>query len=336
MSARNSKPASVVKVNWTARITTFLAIFMLSACSNVNTSSDSKRASPVYITSEQISTTLLPELDAVAGGQATDLKGNSIQVKDPSRIVSVASGAAEIVAALGLTKNLVGRDIASQSKALESVVAVTDAHALSVEKVLAQRPTLLIIDEQTSPSQSLDAIADAGVQIIEIKPAWKISEIAPRIQQIAQALGVPQQAQQLNDQIQIEIQPRTKLKVAFLYLRGTSSIYLLGGKGSGADAMIQAAGGNDVGALAGLGPFTPLTPEALSKSAPDVILVMTKGLASVGGLTGLGQLPGVAQTPAGKNKQVIAVDDGMLLAFGAETKSVIEEMKVAFSQMVAS
>lgn len=313
-----------------------MVIISLVGCSSAKTGIEANHSDPIFITSNQISATVLPETVAIAGGKATGFQGKTTRVKDPSRIVSVASGAAEIVAALGLVRNLVGRDIASESKALDGVATVTDAHALSVEKVLAQKPTLLIIDEQTSPTQSLTTIANAGIQIIQIESAWKISEIAPRILEIAEALGVPMQAEKLNNKLLIQNPPRTKLKVAFLYLRGTSSIYLLGGKGSGADAMIQAAGANDVGALANLGPFTPLTPEALSKSAPDVLLVMTKGLSSVGGLAGLLQLPGVAQTPAGKTKQVIAVDDGLLLAFGADTKNVIAKLQIAFNQMKAS
>lgn len=320
----------------TARLAALLAILSLAACSGSNSVIESQRTDAIFITSKQISATLLPAAETVAGGSATNMNGEKTVVKDPSRIVSVASGAAEIVVALGLGANLVGRDIASDSPALKNVAAVTDAHALSVEKVLAQKPTLLIIDEQTGPSESLSAIANAGIQIIQIQSAWKISDIAPRITQIANALGVPTQANKLNRELLIQDQPLTKLKVAFLYLRGTSSIYLLGGKGSGADAMIRAAGANDVGASAGLGAFTPLTPEALSKSAPDVLLVMTKGLASVGGLQGLLQLPGVAQTPAGKYKQVVAVDDGLLLAFGADTKNIIERLTAAFSQMRTS
>jgi iron complex transport system substrate-binding protein len=121
------------------------------------------------------------------------------------------------------------------------------------------------------------------------------------------------------------------LRVAFLYLRGTSAIYLLGGKGSGADDLITRAGGVDVGAEAGLPPFTPLTAEALANLNPDVILVMTKGLESVGGVAGLTQLPGVAQTSAGREGRVIAVDDTVLLSFGPRTSALVQLMAKALA-----
>jgi len=109
-------------------------------------------------------------------------------------------------------------------------------------------------------------------------------------------------------------------------LRGPSSIYLIGGPGSGADSLINAIGGTDVGAQTLKNPFNTLTSEALAKANPDLILVMTKGLQSVGGISGLINLPGVAQTNAGKAKRVLSVDDSLLLSFGPRTPALLTVM----------
>jgi len=314
-----------------------MGVLLVTSCASKGSSEINPASDGIYyIHSQDMPSVELPAIDPQAGGTATDYRGKPVTVKDPSRIISVASGAAEIVAALGLGHNLVGRDIASESATTASVPVVTDAHAVSVEKVLARKPTLFIVDAQTSPTQSLDAIARSGVQVIQIPQAWSLPEVQPRITALGIALGVPQQAEQLDTQLDITMASPGKLRVAFLYLRGTASIYLLGGKGSGADAMIAAAGGIDVGAQANLNPFTPLTPEALAQAKPDVLLVMTKGLKSVGGLSGLLSLPGVSQTPAGVNKQIIAVDDGLLLAFGVDTKNLVSALQVALSNVASS
>ena len=68
------------------------------------------------------------------------------------------------------------------------------------------------------------------------------------------------------------------------------------------------------------------TAEALIEADPDV-LVMTEGLASVGGVDGLVKLPGVAQTDAGVQGRVIAVDDRVLLSFGARTPSLVAALR---------
>jgi iron complex transport system substrate-binding protein len=112
--------------------------------------------------------------------------------------------------------------------------------------------------------------------------------------------------------------------VAFLYMRGTAGVYLIAGDGSGADSMIEAAGAIDAGTAMGIDkPFTPITSEALVEAAPDVILMTTTGLASVGGIDGLVQIPGIAQTPAGRHRRVITQEDGVLYSFGARTPAAL-------------
>jgi iron complex transport system substrate-binding protein len=76
-----------------------------------------------------------------------------------------------------------------------------------------------------------------------------------------------------------------------------------------------------------------LTAESLAALNPDVILVMSKGLESVGGVQGLLKLPGVAQTNAGKNSAVIDVDDSLLLSFGPRTPSLVEALAIALSKV---
>lgn len=83
----------------------------------------------------------------------------------------------------------------------------------------------------------------------------------------------------------------------------------------------------DAGAASGLGKdFTAITSEALAEAAPDAILVMSKGLASVGGVDGLVRIPGVAQTPAGMDRRIVSVEDGVLLNYGPRTDQVLKSV----------
>ena len=61
-------------------------------------------------------------------------------------------------------------------------------------------------------------------------------------------------------------------------------------------------------------------------AAPDVIVVTTSGLESVGGIDGLLQVPGVAQTPAGASKTVLDYDDQKLLGGGPRTGTALREL----------
>lgn len=254
----------------------------------------------------------------------------------PQRIVSLANGVAETLVAVGAGPRVVGRDETSTAPQLDGVPVLTRAHAVSAESVLATSPDLVIVDAATSPPEALDQIAAAGVPIVEVPEAWTLADVPKRANAVARAAGIvnstDSSAQWAAGTATAE-DAGARPTVAFLYLRGTSAIYLLGGEGSGADALIEAAGGTDVGSQQGLGPFTPLTAEALAAADPDILLVMTNGLESVGGATGLTALPGVAQTRAGRDGRILAVEDTLLLAFGPRTGALVDELQAAFAEL---
>ena len=163
-----------------------------------------------------------------------------------------------------------------------------------------------------------------------------MADINVKIRAVGAAIGASKSAEALiamMEQNSSAASVPNKPRVAFLYLRGTSSVYLIGGPGSGADSLLQSLGAVDVGAAQLERPFNTLTAESLAALNPDVILVMSKGLESVGGVEGLLALPGVAQTNAGKNSAIIDVDDSLLLSFGPRTPSLVQALADAFSKV---
>ena len=273
---------------------------------------------PVIITSDDV---------PLPGSRLAVLTENA-----PLRIVSLATGVAETLVALGLGDRIVGRDETSTATELSEVPVLTKAHAVSAERVLATSPDLVIIDASTSPPEAIEQIRSAGVAVVQIPEAWSPDDIAPRVRALADAVGLDADSAEAATATWLPSAPGAQPsapRVAFLYLRGTSAIYLLGGEGSGADALIEAAGGVDVGAESGLPAFTPLTAEALAAADPDVLLVMTGGLESVDGATGLVQLPGVAQTRAGEQGRIVAVEDTLLLSYGPRTGALVDALASA-------
>ena len=61
-------------------------------------------------------------------------------------------------------------------------------------------------------------------------------------------------------------------------------------------------------------------------AAPDVLLTTERSLRQIGGLAQLMQLPGVAQTPAGRDARIEAMDALFLLGFGPRTPAAIREL----------
>ena len=271
--------------------------------------------------------TLSISLSPTAQAAVSDINASQIslpmvhsgEVSRFKRIVALANGSAEIVAALGYAQDLVGRDIASTMPELKKIPIDESAMQVSAEAVLSQHPDLVFIDSNTSPATALTTLKAAKIPLVSVPSAFTLADIYAKESLIAKTLGVPLAGKALQAQVSSLKSPKTGIKVAFLYLRGTASIYLIGGPGSGADSILQADGFIDVGAANLKNPFNALTAEELIKLQPDVLLLMTKGLASVGGINGLVQLPGIAQTSAGQHKRVVTVDDSLLLSFGPRT-----------------
>jgi len=243
------------------------------------------------------------------------------------RVVALANGSAEIVAALGYKSILVGRDIASTMPELKTIPIDQSAMQVSAERVLSQHPDLIFIDSNTSPATALATLRAAKIPLISVPSAFTLADIYAKERAISKALAVPKAGKALESQVSALRFTKSPIKVAFLYMRGTASIYLIGGPGSGADSILQADGFTDVGAANLKNPFNALTAEELIKLQPDVLLLMTKGLNSVGGIKGLVAFPGIAQTPAGIHQRVVTVDDSLLLSFGPRTIPMAQKLR---------
>ena len=251
------------------------------------------------------------------------------------RIVTLANGSGEVVVALGGADRIVGRDETSNSPEIDQVPVVTKAHSVSAEQVIALNPDVVLIDAMTSPPEAIQQLRDSGISVVEVPEAWSSAEVSAKIKAIGAAIGAPAgaiESAQGNSVGSLNENIAVGNRVAFLYLRGTSAIYLLGGIGSGADSLIKESGAIDVGAEAGFDAFTPLTAEELVNLNPDTILVMADGLKSVGGVDGLFALPGLAQTDAAQTRQVVVVDDTLLLSFGPRTGALIAALNSSWKQ----
>ncbi|MEV5646830.1 ABC transporter substrate-binding protein [Nocardia sp. NPDC052254] len=266
--------------------------------------------------------------------------GSDVTVTSADRIVAVdRSGTlTQIVWALGLGSKLVGRSTSASFPAVRDVPSVAGGNgSINVEAVAVQRPTVFLTDTTSATPTMRDQLRALGITVVYFDPGRTLDGVVPQIRAVADALGVHEQGVKLADRTSSEISAATAavpghtppLKIATVYLR-SSAITMLAGPGSGADALATALGGVDAGTAAGLTePFTTITSESMIAAAPDVLVVMTDGLKSVGGVEGLEKVPGVAQTPAGRNHRIVDMSDAVLLSFGPQTGHVIAALSDA-------
>lgn len=276
-----------------------------------------------------ISDVVMPRLPTTV----TDAQDTKVTVTSADRILALdrygTLGAT--VFALGLGNSMVGRDASTGFPAVARLPVVTNGHQLDIEAVIKLRPTVVITDTTLGSPEVVRQLRNAGIPVVVTDSRRAVNNVGTLTQQVADALGVPEEGEQLAHRTTVEIEKAkiaahrlandSELRVVFLDVRGPAGVHQMFGQGTGADDLITAVGAV---AAAGVQGAAPVSPEALAKAAPDVILVMSQGLESVGGVEGLVNVPGVAQTPAGRQRRIVDMNDGQLLSFGPLTAAVID------------
>ncbi|MGW4729878.1 heme/hemin ABC transporter substrate-binding protein [Streptomyces shenzhenensis] len=272
----------------------------------------------------------------------TDVQGTEVTVRSDDRILALDlyGTLAATVYGLGLGDRLVGRDQSTGIPAAAKLPLVTSGgHQLNAEAILALHPTVLITDTTLGPWDAVLQLRDSGVPVVVVGARRSLDTVGTLVDEVAAALGVRAEGKLLRTRLDKELaaeqaqidtivptEAARRPRVIFLYARGQAGVYYIFGKGSGADSLITSLRAVDVAGAAGIGAFTPLNAEAMAKARPDVILMMSEGLRSVGGVDGALRLPGVAQTPAGKHRRIVDMSDYQVLSFGPLTARVLDAL----------
>ncbi|WP_235735808.1 heme/hemin ABC transporter substrate-binding protein [Nocardioides alcanivorans] len=276
----------------------------------------------------------------------TDNQGTKVTVKDTSRVLAldVYGSLSRITYELGLGDTLIGRDVSTQFEEAQDLPLVTHGgHDLSAESILDLDPTLIITDTSLGPWDVILQMREAGIPVVVVDSTRSIDNVSSLIDEVATALGVPAEGKVLAERSQAQIddvlakiakvapqQESGQLRTIFLYVRGQANTYQLFGEGSGADTLIEALGLYDVAKEINWKGSRSVTAEALIEAQPDLVLLMSKGLESVGGVDGLlEKVPALASTPAGENQRVVDMSDSQILGYGPMTAQVLNALAVA-------
>lgn len=262
------------------------------------------------------------------------------------RVLSIGGAVTEVIYALGEEGRLVGRDTTSgfppEAGALPDVGYMRQ---LSPEGVLSVAPDLIILSGGAGPAETLATLEAAGVRMLTVPEDFTTDGVIARIEAVAGALGVPEKGADLAARTQAGLDA-ARAQVAqydgerprVLFLLSNAGGRLTGaGQGNAADAMITLAGG--VNAVGGFEGYKALGDEAIAASAPDILLVMSRGDdgASEGVQDDDDYLthPAIAQTPAGQAGRIIRMPGMFLLGFGPRTPEAIAELHAAFRRQMS-
>lgn len=249
------------------------------------------------------------------------------------RIISAGSAVTELILALHAEQSLVAVDVTSQLPEGQPLPKIGYHRRLSAEGLLALSPTKLIGSDEMGPAPVLQQLKSTGVDIEVVNTQANVDGLKARIDQIAAILNKPQEAQQLKSQVDQQVQSlkanqptEQKKKVLFLLIHEGRAANVAG-TDTTPDAIIRLAGAINPAADR-ITAYKPLSSESMVEMQPDVILVSGRSFEKLGGPDAIiKMMPLLAATPAGQNKQIMAID-GAALVGGLGLKSLAEAKRL--------
>ena len=336
-------------------IVLIIGLLQFSACSSseVNESQSSSSKGPPVQSDEsenssipeetpEVDTDILPELEPVLPVTLTDAVGNTVTITSVERIIPLDGSVAEVVFALNLGANVVATDrSATWPPEASELPQIGYQRSLLAEPIAGFTPTVLIGTEIAGPEKTLDDLRRLGYPVVIVPSEATMQGPAEKIRAVAEALGVPNRGEELATQMEKTIVSNTQVfeedmrpVVAALYIRGTGTQLVLG-RNSATHWLINAAGGKNVADILDIDQYKTITAESLLRAEPDILLVPSAGLESVGGVDGLLEVGGISQTPAGINRAVLAYDDQLLLGNGPRTGDLLKQLAADFRNLMS-
>jgi iron complex transport system substrate-binding protein len=255
----------------------------------------------------------------------------SEHVPDNQKIISLNGTVSEILAGLGLEHNIIGTDVTSNyPESLKSKPKVGHNRNISAEGIIALQPDVVTgLTTEIKPELAAQ-LKTAGIKLVLFTQEFSADGTRKLIKDVAASFGGQQQAAGMIKKLDTDLAAANKVnkttikpKILFIYARGTGTM-MVAGDNTPLTKIIQLAGGQN--AVTGFNDYKPLTSEALVAANPDVILLFSSGMESLGGAAGLLNVQGVSQTNAGKNKKFITMDGELLTGFGPRLGQAVAQL----------
>ena len=252
---------------------------------------------------------------------------------DTSRVVAIGGATTEIVYALGEQSRLVARDSTSTfPAAAEELTDIGYMRALAAEGVLSVQPTLILTEPGAGPPETISVLEAASVPMVVVPAPFSAEGVLTKITAIGEALGVPDKAQTLRDQVKsdfdtlaLQVNQSDGAPKRVLFVLSTQGGRIMAsGSNTAADAIITLAGG--INAIDQFEGYRELTAEAISVAAPDVVLMMDREGDHSSTAEALFAMPEMATTRAAEAGALVKMDGLLLLGFGPRTPQAAQAL----------
>lgn len=273
---------------------------------------------------------ILPSVWSLA---VEDDLGQEVELPSPpQRIVSLAPSNTELLFALGLGERVVGvTRFCNYPEAAQRIEKVADYNAMSVEKIAALKPDL-VLAARGNDLEGLATLRRIGIPVFALD-VQSISQLLAAVERVGRLCGVEEQARQLGQGLKARVE-RVRAKVDSAQTRPRvmwgywGEPIFTAGAGTMIDDLFALAGGINVGRQAP-GAWPQVSLETVIAWAPEVIIAA----ASMGDsgefraeLERLREMDGWKSLPAVQQGRIYAIDGDLLTRPGPRLIEALEQV----------
>ena len=256
---------------------------------------------------------------------------------DSARIAAAGGSITEIIYFLGAEDRIVAVDSTSNFPAAAGEFpSVGYVRALSAEGLLSLTPTLVLGEDDMGPPETVAMVERAGVALVRVGEVHTSRGIIDKVRCVGSVLGLHDRAAELSNG---ELEPvahvlrrlkeevARKPRVAFL-LQFRDGAPIGAGRGTSAQGLLDMVHADNV--LADFEGWKPVSMEAMSRAAPDFVVITERGVRGAGGAATVLAHPALALVLGNgerDNADRLIVMDGMaMLGFGPRTLTTALEL----------
>ncbi|MGM0399046.1 MAG: PGF-CTERM-anchored ABC transporter substrate-binding protein [Halobacteriota archaeon] len=258
----------------------------------------------------------------------TDATGDAVTVEEePETVVTLGPSAAQTMWEIGAEEKVIGvSQYASYLEGAESRTNVSGASQsfVDTERVVDEDPDLVLAPD-IIPDETVQTLREAGLTVYKFEAATSLADVEEKTrltgQLVGACAGADERATEMNesletvrDRIDDEDRPRV------LYYMGGG---YTAGEGTFIDGIIEAAGGTNVAAEAGMEGYGQMNEERVVEQDPEWIVTNTD----------IGAIPesaGYDATTAVQEEKILLVDANYVSQPAPRTVEVVEELAAAF------
>jgi iron complex transport system substrate-binding protein len=218
------------------------------------------------------------QTDCSFPASATDATGTEVTVsEEPGRIVVLQASAAQVMWELGIQDRVVGMPVRPYTEYLngsrEKTGVLNEDGSVNRERVVALDPDL-VVAPNVVPNETVESLRNAGITVYKSGFPSSLASITEKVSLYGRLAGECERARSVSEAFDASVESirenaseRYNPRVFYYFFNFTA------GQGTFTNEIVEAAGGRNVAAEAGVTGYRQVNLELVAERNPEVVVV---------------------------------------------------------------